>query len=417
MLDMASVVASFMATTIFGEKLETDSREPLFVFSVGPFGEFGVIGIVSQLWLQMFALSLLHVAIVVLAAFLAYRFVLNKKQSTSALLVGYGLICPLLVYVPFCMIQAFDLRNPVLKLTAVSSPALHVLRCFETIYDTLPTFATKSFRSFMWYFGATVEYNVDPRTKEVISTSREEIKRKCKTLIVVFFQCVALYTILAPFSYNLFPRRSITKVSDIVFWGNLCNNYFVGALTKSTIEYGMTMLGLLVSLLSGFSTADVNVRPLTATSSPSDFWGRRWNTLVSSGLKRGIYKPFRKQGFSQPAAAFATFAASGVLHEYFLAATAFVGRSSLQTDESFEVHLIGGHLLFFLWNAIVLILEGLLQGTTIIQMMEKRLPKPVRTALVFMTVLPIVHCFTDQFVSLGLYSGFSLGYPRIIPIN
>ena len=136
---------------------------------------------------------------------------------------------------------------------------------------------------------------------------------------------------------------------------------------------------------------------------------------MAKGLKRGIYKPFRKQGFSRPIAALATFAASGILHEYYLAATAF-GGGRLE-DGSYEYHLMGGHLLFFLWNAVVLILEGLLRGNPVLRLLEESLPKPVRTVLVFITVLPICHLFSDQFVSLGLYTGFGLGYPRITPVN
>jgi hypothetical protein len=65
----------------------------------------------------------------------------------------------------------------------------------------------------------------------------------------------------------------------------------------------------------------------------------------------------------------------------------------------------------------VLVLDGLCRGTKPIRIMEECLPQRFRTVLVLMTVLPATHLFLDQFVSIGYYSGFSLGYPRIVPIN
>eukprot|EP00546_Thalassionema_frauenfeldii_P012146 CAMPEP_0178918672 /NCGR_PEP_ID=MMETSP0786-20121207/13954_1 /TAXON_ID=186022 /ORGANISM="Thalassionema frauenfeldii, Strain CCMP 1798" /LENGTH=58 /DNA_ID=CAMNT_0020592403 /DNA_START=719 /DNA_END=892 /DNA_ORIENTATION=+ len=55
--------------------------------------------------------------------------------------------------------------------------------------------------------------------------------------------------------------------------------------------------------------------PLFTSRSPSDFWGRRWNLLVHSLLKGGIFKPVRKY-FSSTVATVAAFLASGALHEW-----------------------------------------------------------------------------------------------------
>ena len=239
----------------------------MFFFSLPLVGTFGVLGIVFDFWVQLTVLSLMHFGLNFITALISYHFILNKKQSTSALLVGFGVVFPLLTILPFSFIQIFDLRNPVLKLTAVSQPALHVFRLIETIYGTLPEFAARGdLRSFLWYFGATVEFNIDPATKKALPVTRKEIRVKLLKLAGMFWQCVALYTLLVPFDYNLFPRKTITNVSDIFFWGNLMNNYIMGAMTKSTVEFGTSIFALAVSLLSGLSTCDVNVRPLTMTS-------------------------------------------------------------------------------------------------------------------------------------------------------
>lgn len=407
--------------TLFAEKLENDPRgSPLLFFSPPFLGNLGFIGVVYQFWLQVFALGLTNVFINLVAALLAYKFLKGRPNSAISLAVGYGLICPLLVYLPFRLISICDLRNPVLKLVAISNPALLVFRCFETMYDTLPKFATKGRRAFLWYFAASVEFHVDPKTQDVVPTSNREILQKTLSLVILFLECAALFSILVPFDYRPFSSREITNITDAFFYGNMLNTFMMAALTKTTIEFGMSLQALAVTLFSGYSTLDVNVRPLTASTSPSDFWGRRWNRLVSGGLKRGVYKPFRKHGFSRPFAALATFGASGLLHEYFLAAITFGGNEPRDPDDSHSLaapHYTGGHLIFFLWNAVVLVLDGLCRETRPIRLLEKSLPQLLRTALVLMTVLPTAHFFLDQFMSLGVYSGFSLGYPRIIPLD
>jgi len=130
------------------------------------------------------------------------------------------------------------------------------------------------------------------------------------------------------------------------------------------------------------------------------FWvlrGRRWNALVHIVLKGAVYIPLRKNGFSKIVAAFATFAASGLLHEYVLTAIAMKG--VLLEDHSAYTPKYGNHLLFFAWNGIVLALESLYWRHPVMQWTKKTLPRPLITMLVIMTVLPVGHWFTGEFLS------------------
>ncbi|CAK9309580.1 unnamed protein product [Citrullus colocynthis] len=92
-------------------------------------------------------------------------------------------------------------------------------------------------------------------------------------------------------------------------------------------------LYLFVDVLLGVSSAFVQLafdgvelepssnEPFLATSL-QDFWGRRWNLLVSNTLRYGIYKPVRAtvegvvgQQWAAGMAVMAVFVASGVMHE------------------------------------------------------------------------------------------------------
>lgn len=58
--------------------------------------------------------------------------------------------------------------------------------------------------------------------------------------------------------------------------------------TGLALEAGTLHFGLAISLLTGKSTITVNDSPLTKSSSPSDFWGGRWNKQIHGLLKVNI---------------------------------------------------------------------------------------------------------------------------------
>ena len=179
--------------------------------------------------------------------------------------------------------------------------------------------------------------------------------------------------------------------------------------TSISLEVGSAGIALGISSLTGIETMDLNVSPLTTSTSPSDFWGNRWNRVVSSALKRAIFIPMRKQGFSRPVAAMATFAASGLLHEYLIVVM-------MQNRHSEYASLAFSQLAFFLWNGVVLGIEHLLRGNKYLEHVANRLPVPLRSFLVVLTVLPLAHLFTQIFVENGFYTAFARGFPKIVKI-
>ena len=126
-------------------------------------------------------------------------------------------------------------------------------------------------------------------------------------------------------------------------------------------------------------------------------------------MQGGVYKPLRKH-FSIATATFGTFLASGILHEYTLT----IASVGTQKEGYVYTPKYGLQMLFFLWNFAVVALEIALRGNKTIHYWTTVLPRPVQTALVLITVLPISHWFTDEWVLAGFFSGVSLGFPRIL---
>lgn len=59
------------------------------------------------------------------------------------------------------------------------------------------------------------------------------------------------------------------------------------AVASMALDFGMTAIGLIITLLTGFATIQAMVDPLTQSTSPSDFWGRRWNLTIHDSFKVG----------------------------------------------------------------------------------------------------------------------------------
>jgi hypothetical protein len=165
--------------------------------------------------------------------------------------------------------------------------------------------------------------------------------------------------------------------------------------------------------------------PLLKSTSPSDFWGKRWNSLVQTCLKNGVFKvsvlysrrkrfaticcprlttrdyllfqPIYKH-FSKPAGVMATFLASGILHEWlvlviFTAPPSFIPlgdvmENSASEDVGFEV-VYGGSMIFFVWQAMLILVESFVGNWEIFKTMGRILPAPVRTALIVGAGIPV----------------------------
>ena len=76
----------------------------------------------------------------------------------------------------------------------------------------------------------------------------------------------------------------------------------------------------------------------------------------------------------------------------------------------------GRQTLFFLWNAMVLVLESVLGRTRLFQLLKKTLPSPLKTILVLLSVLPISHWFTHEYVGCGAYTDVMIGVPLIVAV-
>eukprot|EP00536_Pseudo-nitzschia_multiseries_P011751 jgi/Psemu1/206799/e_gw1.415.43.1 len=403
-------------------------RELLAVFKVPTLGSFGIINLSISFWIQSFILLSLQSVANLFVAAIVYTFIIGRSPSTRSFILGYGLVCPILLIAPFYIVtHCVEFNNVTFIICLCGAfPNLLLLRVIEAVHGLVPpAFTYIGFKRFLLYYAATLQVKIDEKSNQPVPFTRQIMVAKLKNFLRVFLQTSVLYSLLQSFDYAVAPSRlPIQTIMDIYYWGNIVNAFLMASLTSLLLEGGASGLGLITSFCSGLTMEDFSASPLSQSSSPSDFWGNRWDRPVASALRRGAYRPLLQAGFSRLFAAIVTFAVSGFIHEYILLLMAkrkFMPRkdeaNSGSADEKFYEPELGNQFLFFLWNGVVLCLERLVvsteQGRSFTKWMRYHMPKPLRTALVLLTVLPIAHLFTDEYVKSSFYDDAAHGFPRI----
>lgn len=397
-----------------------DDREPLLHLTLPKVGVVGITSFSPLFWLQSLFLVMLQSLLNVGIALIIYKVILRRKETAQTYLIGYGILCPLLLYLPLYTIRILGLQNIALVLClAGTTPSLLILRSVEAMHGTLPAFAEDSQKNFVLYFAATLgfQFNFDTKTKEVMPLTRSELRTKVATFARLFLETSLYLSVLLPYDCALFPRRKVESVLDLCHLGNMCNSLLLAFMFSTSIEAGSKGISLAASLLTGFSTTEMSDRPLTASTSVSEFWGQRWNRIMAGGLRRGIFQPARKVGCPRPVAALMTFFASGLFHEYILLLIASRGAGMPMGGDSNQKTYIpnfGYQTAFFAWNGVVLVAESMLIKHPAIVWIRTHFPKPMLTALVLLSVLPMGHLFIDEYVEAGFFSDQSLGYPKLV---
>ena len=399
----------FLKETVFSKKFDAHEKtEPFLFFFIPGIGDFGLTGFDPWFWGQLLTLVISQSLVNLLCAIIVYKIIFLNQGTSKALLTGYGLICPLLLVLPFQIITILELRNPTLMMASAAGPSLLCWRTFEAMYGTVPDYASKDLGSYILYFCSTVQFDFNAETKEVRRVTWRSLFQRKLGFAWLFLQMTIMNSVLLSRNFQIFPMDRNTWTS-LFSWRSLANNYIMAFHTSVSLEIGAAGIALGISMLSGIETMDLNISPLTTSTSPSDFWGNRWTRVVSSALKRGVFVPLRKQGISRPVAALATFVASGLLHEYLLLVITY-------KQPAADLNVAGSHLAFFIWNGVVLGIDHMLRGNKIVDALSKALPGRIRSFLVVLTVLPLAHLFTQVYVDVGFYTAFSRGFPRIVKL-
>ena len=157
--------------------------------------------------------------------------------------------------------------------------------------------------------------------------------------------------------------------------------------------------------LQGFEMVDPFVAPLWKSASPTDFWGRRWNTMMNQTLHTGVYGPLKGAGYNTTVSILAAFLVSGLVHDYCWAVLFYHGQDDA-VPRTFTAKF-GKQLAFFGWCGLTMLLERPVGQLPMIQWMSKNLPRVVVSILIVFTAVPLAHWYTGDWIEGGFVQSTS----------
>jgi hypothetical protein len=158
-----------------------------------------------------------------------------------------------------------------------------------------PPAVEASLSNYMLYYASFLEIQFDPKTQTVIRATTTEAMSITLQFLKSLFVTGAVLSLFRqpqhPF-YEPFPSSFDANTStwsslvSEIFNINTFRNNIIAAivfqvqLTTYTLSLGMMMISMCRIQVQG-----AFYNPLFESTSPSDFWGRRWNVMVHSYLK------------------------------------------------------------------------------------------------------------------------------------
>jgi len=426
---------------LFSDYLESDQRTPCFTFSVPESilslfhvdisggNEFGLLAPRIEFYLGLLMTLLIGAIFNACVSCIIYQFMViprkiqqKSKQDSQTLLpflIGFGIIMPLCIVSPYYAVRYFCIKNKILKFLAAVAQAITFFRTSEAMFGFLPSSVEDSLRNLIIYNALPVEVKFN---NGVIRTAWSDVFYYFVHWIKYILILGMVSSYLQAHDYELYPNNEGPMLQDIRLSTGFSRNQMINNLaTAAMFQTYLTTFGNGLNFLTslcGVEQIPMMLNPVFESSSPSDFWGRRWNLVVHGVLKRGVHKPVRAK-YSRLTATVATFFASGIFHEWVLSVV-FYPDSEEHTGSCFPPYCYtpgyGRNSLFFVWNGILIGLEYVIGGAVIFQLCKKHLPVTAVSLLVASTALPMAHWFSNDYIRTDFFNDSQIGFPIVVRV-
>jgi Membrane bound O-acyl transferase family len=376
---------------------ETDERKPIFQFTVNNHS-YDLFAPSAMVWTEMAGLTIIMLSWLALLSIPVYKYLVNNARTTTAYLIGWGLLVPACMIVPTYIFDAIGVIHKYLRFILVLVSPTSMFRTIEAMYGFCPPHITASWKEFAIYFASPLVYRYDKKNQQYIKPTWSDVIKQCFSFaqgIVVasaFYSCFFVFPSVFPSLGHAHDKIHLFNPTYIFNPITLKDGALYALLFQIFLAVSSKAIVILSSVLIGRETVPLMDNPMLKSTSASDFWGRRWNTLIHASLKQGVYKPVKYLGASHGVAVLATFFVSGLFHEWIM--------PIVMSDYNYTV---GSSMLFFLWQGIVIVLERHTQGFGL----PKHLARPLLTFCIVMLGLPPSPWFCDAYVNSNffVYSG------------
>jgi len=340
----------------------------------------------GHLWAlaEVVILQILGTLVLAIVAGVSYavKYFSGAGEWTQRVIIGASGIASLLA--PMVVIERVGLTSKMARFQLSIFAILAFFRLVELLRSCGPKGFNMSARNFVIYCAASPEVMFDKEGQLVKVPPG-------KLVGIIYELCWNSILILLCLSIgratNYAPLLTVEDPLALPLFG------FPYALPSSWLQAASVYLMLYTSFtgqrlligMGGFDSAELMRNPLLRSTSVRDFWGRRWNLLIHSLMKRIFFKPLASGSRAKRhAGALAAFAASGLFHEYMWLV--------LSWESLGDSYWPGGPSLFFLVQFLLAACEASLEQTALGRMLAA-MPSPVQTLCTTLAILPFGPAF------------------------
>jgi hypothetical protein len=209
----------------------------------------------------------------------------TSKAAASAAVVSSGTIT----------LHNRDLSTELAPSTSSSSSSLTGTTTSKTTTATTTDIVVApmeaSLSNYIHYYSSLTYCQWCDKTQSRVPVTRREILQHLTSFLLAFtmasilFSWLLLYDDYQPFSTKVRLEEWHWNLWDLLHWHHLVNMYILGGFSTVVLSTLFQMNALRDNILQGYATCPVFGNPMLESSSPSEFWSKKWNLTLQKLLK------------------------------------------------------------------------------------------------------------------------------------
>jgi len=214
------------------------------------------------------------VAQCVFAVFIWYT-IIQRQGRSETYLIGWGIIVPLSLYLPFLLIETFQVQSRIASAGISTVTIGPFFRVIEAMYGTSPAYVTKSLSNYVGYMSSVVPYVWDPKTESRAKILPTRLTEKFLRVMGGFILLSTTLSFLKQYDYKPFPTTVEIDQTELT-WELLSFNHIINAYLCAWLVFGTLMAGFEGTSIGenakGFDTHHLFHSPFFQSRSPTEFW-------------------------------------------------------------------------------------------------------------------------------------------------
>lgn len=402
----------------FSQKVIVDDRVPAVTFRLDEDHAFAMYAPDPEGWKQLAIFVLLQSVIQSAFGAIIYLGIVQQRGTLHAYLLGWGIIVPVALWLPFWWLEFLDLRNKVLTLSSSTIMTVIGFRCLEAMYGTTPhrSVIESNLGTYCAYYSSVAPFVWNDKLGQRQRITWKQLGWTIANLAgyvtaVSFVLSIMIHYRYKPFAGDLVGLTELSFSRDNVSLAHLGNSYCQAVLVYLTLKTGFDLTAFGENV-KGFATDTIFDAPFTRSRSPTEFWTRRWNLMIQRFLKGGVFLPIKKF-WNARVAMFVTFVVSGLYHEYVWECIFF--NQNYLHDKHGTCHQQGCYMnefgrvtAFFTYVGVIMLLERPVGRIPPMRWLSQHLPAPITAHFLILLHLPVAQWYVGDWIEGGYFDDYSI---------